>query len=590
MTKKTTKKRKTTKKFGSTRKLISNSKFVLFVLAFAVIGAAYVFFTRAATTGGSVTVTPTADTYVSSSNKQSHATIKYVRAASSAGGVSRKAYFKFDLSVPADGTVTSAKLRLYVSGSSDKGGDLYKTDVSTWSEKIIYGQEPALSGAALASLGAVKSNTWVDFNLPVASISGTGTYSFALISASTDTVEYSTRETTQKPQFIVNYTIPDTTSPSVPSGLKSSNVTQTGAKIDWTASTDDRGGTVSYEILRNNTVISTTTTNSYSDTGLSASTAYVYTVRAKDASGNTSAASSALSVTTAGGTTTTTPPPSDTPSGYTLLWSDEFNGTSLDATKWNVYSGTLDYDQACYRPSNVTVGGGNLVIRTKSETGQCASATSKWTGTSTARPYTSGYIRSDAVSGAGDKYTVSPSSVTSKVIRIEFRSQMPVNLKGLWPGLWSRNTQSGTYYGELDLIERFGDPRNAYSFNITTHIGTRHTGGDTGSVSNWTCPSTAVRNNCDTNVETGMQSYAVEVDVPKAELRYYLNDRMLVQHKSTTSPVFDSATWARVLNDPWDLRIMTQVVDPNDPYHPEPDASFATSDLKVDYVRVYSKN
>src|SRR3989344_6683238 len=36
------------------------------------------------------------------------------------------------------------------------------------------------------------------------------------------------------------------------------------------------------------------------------------------------------------------------PTGLTLLWSDEFNGTSLDTTKWSTVTGTLDYDQGCY--------------------------------------------------------------------------------------------------------------------------------------------------------------------------------------------------------------------------------------------------
>jgi cellulose 1,4-beta-cellobiosidase len=79
-------------------------------------------------------------------------------------------------------------------------------------------------------------------------------------------------------------------------------VTQTSAAISWTASSDNVGVT-SYEISRNGTVVGTSATTSYSATGLTAATAYSFTVKAKDAAGNVSAASTALSVTTLPGDT-----------------------------------------------------------------------------------------------------------------------------------------------------------------------------------------------------------------------------------------------------------------------------------------------
>ncbi len=53
-----------------------------------------------------------------------------------------------------------------------------------------------------------------------------------------------------------------------------------------------------YEIFRNGTLIGTSATNSYSDTGLTASTQYSYTVEAYDGAGNLSAQSTSASVTT----------------------------------------------------------------------------------------------------------------------------------------------------------------------------------------------------------------------------------------------------------------------------------------------------
>lgn len=95
----------------------------------------------------------------------------------------------------------------------------------------------------------------------------------------------------------------DTVAPTVPAGLSSSNIRTTGATIRWTASTDAVGVT-GYKVFRNGTQVGTSTSATYTDSGLSAATTYSYTVQAYDAAGNVSAASSALSVTTLPNTST----------------------------------------------------------------------------------------------------------------------------------------------------------------------------------------------------------------------------------------------------------------------------------------------
>jgi chitodextrinase len=89
----------------------------------------------------------------------------------------------------------------------------------------------------------------------------------------------------------------DATAPTVPSGLTASAITASSATLSWTASTDNVGVT-GYRVYRNGNQIGITTSTSYSDSGLSASTAYAYTVRAYDAAGNLSSASATLNVTT----------------------------------------------------------------------------------------------------------------------------------------------------------------------------------------------------------------------------------------------------------------------------------------------------
>ena len=89
----------------------------------------------------------------------------------------------------------------------------------------------------------------------------------------------------------------DATAPSVPQSLSASAVSSSGINLSWTASTDNVGVT-GYKIYRANTQIGTSATNSYSDSGLTASTAYSYTVSAYDAAGNNSAQSASASATT----------------------------------------------------------------------------------------------------------------------------------------------------------------------------------------------------------------------------------------------------------------------------------------------------
>nr|WP_229070179.1 cellulase family glycosylhydrolase [Actinoplanes sp. DH11] len=92
----------------------------------------------------------------------------------------------------------------------------------------------------------------------------------------------------------------DTVAPSVPGQPAATNVTATGLTLTWAASTDNVGVT-SYDVLRNGTVVATISGTSHSVTGLTAATAYTFSVRARDAAGNVSAASAARSVTTGTG-------------------------------------------------------------------------------------------------------------------------------------------------------------------------------------------------------------------------------------------------------------------------------------------------
>ena len=95
----------------------------------------------------------------------------------------------------------------------------------------------------------------------------------------------------------VNNSTTDTTPPSVPAGLVGTAISSSQINLSWTASTDNVGVT-GYNVYRGGTKIGTSGTTSYSDTGLTASTTYTYTVAAYDAAGNTSAQSASVSAMT----------------------------------------------------------------------------------------------------------------------------------------------------------------------------------------------------------------------------------------------------------------------------------------------------
>ena len=108
----------------------------------------------------------------------------------------------------------------------------------------------------------------------------------------------------------------DTTAPSVPSGLTVTAASSSQINLSWTASTDTGGsGLVGYRVYPSGTLLGTTTTASYSNTGLSASTQYCYTVAAYDGVGNASNQSAQNCATTSAAADTTAP---SVPSGLTV--------------------------------------------------------------------------------------------------------------------------------------------------------------------------------------------------------------------------------------------------------------------------------
>ena len=137
--------------------------------------------------------------------------------------------------------------------------------------------------------------------------------------------------------------------------------------------------------------------------------------------------------------------------GYTLVWSDEFSGTSLDLNAWNheVGNGSGGWgnnELESYTSSlkNTFVSNGNLIIEARKET-------------IGAFNYTSGRMTTQ------DKKSF-------KFGRIDIRAKLPVG-KGMWPALWMLGTNITSVgwpsCGEIDNMELIGT-------NPATVYGTMH--------------------------------------------------------------------------------------------------------------------
>lgn len=91
-------------------------------------------------------------------------------------------------------------------------------------------------------------------------------------------------------------TTPDTSPPAPPSGLRLAAATATSLSLAWWSSTDNVG-VAGYQVSRDGTLVSTTSSTRYTDTGLGSGQSYTYAITAVDAAGNASPAT-ALTVRT----------------------------------------------------------------------------------------------------------------------------------------------------------------------------------------------------------------------------------------------------------------------------------------------------
>ncbi|MGG4127061.1 glycosyl hydrolase family 18 protein [Paenibacillus illinoisensis] len=138
----------------------------------------------------------------------------------------------------------------------------------------------------------------------------------------------------------------DTTSPSVPGNARSTGVTASSVTLAWNASTDNVGVT-GYNVYNGTNLVTSVTGTTATISGLAPGTSYTFTVKAKDAAGNLSAASNSVTVSTTvqpGGDTQAPTVPTNltstakTSSTITLSWAASTDNVGVSG--YEVYNGT----------------------------------------------------------------------------------------------------------------------------------------------------------------------------------------------------------------------------------------------------------
>jgi beta-glucanase (GH16 family) len=139
------------------------------------------------------------------------------------------------------------------------------------------------------------------------------------------------------------------------------------------------------------------------------------------------------------------------------VWADEFDGTSLDTSKWDVMTGDGCSYGICgwgnnelqtYQPENISVANGILTITAKKQRVQSKS-------------YTSGRIRTANMPNGG-QWTNG---------RFEAKIKIP-SATGLWPAFWMLPTDPNAGWpmsGEIDILEATGQA-DMFAFG-TIHYG-----------------------------------------------------------------------------------------------------------------------
>ncbi|SFD18594.1 Glycosyl hydrolases family 16 [Chitinophaga sp. CF118] len=134
--------------------------------------------------------------------------------------------------------------------------------------------------------------------------------------------------------------------------------------------------------------------------------------------------------------------------GYTKVYGEEF---STNLNNWEIWnSGAYNEELQMYKPANVTLADGKLVLTAKKET--VTGATDPDNSTKKTFNYTSGRIESNQYFSA---------STTTPKVRFSARIKLAAGY-GMWPAFWTYGDTWPTN-GEIDILESQGQYPNVYT-------------------------------------------------------------------------------------------------------------------------------
>jgi beta-glucanase (GH16 family) len=265
------------------------------------------------------------------------------------------------------------------------------------------------------------------------------------------------------------------------------------------------------------------------------------------------------------------------PAGFTLTWSDDFNGaagTGLDTGTWKYDTGTGfgtgEIETMTNSTNNVFQdGNGHLVLR------------ALHSGTDPRAGWTSGRIETQAATFGAP---------AGGVVRMESLIQQPnlttANGAGYWPAFWMLGAplRSGVGWptsGEIDILEDINSRSSVF--------GTLHCGVGSGGPCHETTGIGSGERACP-GCLTAYHDYAVEIDrsVSPEQIRWYLDGN---NYFTTNSSVVDATTWANAVDHPffiiYDLAMGGGFPDA---FGGGPNAATVSGgQMNIDWVAVYNK-
>ncbi len=156
------------------------------------------------TTFAPVTTTAVADSYVRSDRSSSNFGTATTMQGYRKGGTTYEPYFRFSVGALPAAPVT-AKVRLFVTDSSNVTGSLYRSANTTWTETgITWNTRPGTIGAALSASKNAPLGQWVEFDVTTTATAA-GEYSFTLTGAGTNRVAFSSRQGANGPQLVLGF-------------------------------------------------------------------------------------------------------------------------------------------------------------------------------------------------------------------------------------------------------------------------------------------------------------------------------------------------------------------------------------------------